>query len=117
VSSIPHVHAGKLRMLAITSSKRFVSLPDVPTVAESGVPGYESISWAGVAVPAATPREIVMRLHSEFTKAVAAPDIRERFIRDGIEPVGSTPEQFAEHIRRERIKWAKVVRDSGARAD
>ena len=117
VSSIPHVQAGKLRMLAITSSKRFVSLPDVPTVAESGVPGYESISWAGVAVPAATPRAIVMRLHGEFTKAVAAPDIRERFIRDGIEPVGSTPEQFAEHIRRERIKWAKVVKDSGARAD
>jgi len=117
VSSIPHVQAGKLRMLAITSSKRFVSLPDVPTVAESGVPGYESISWAGVAVPAATPREIVMRLNSEFTKAVAAPDIRDRFIRDGIEPVGSTPEQFAQHIRRERIKWAKVVKDSGARAD
>jgi len=117
VSSLPHVQAGKLRMLAITSSKRFPTLPDVPTVAESGVPGYESISWAGVAVPAGTPREIVGRLHAEIVKVVAMPDIRERFLRDGIEPVGSTPEQFAEHIRRERVKWAKVVRDSGARAE
>ena len=117
VSSLPHVQGGKLRMLAITSAKRFVSLPDLATVAESGVPGYESISWAGVAVPAGTPKDIIGRLHGEFVKALALPDIRERFIRDGIEPVGSTPEQFAEHIRRERIKWAKVVKDSGARAE
>lgn len=117
VSSLPHVQAGKLRMLAITSSKRFQSLPDVPTVAESSVPGYESISWAGVAVPAGTPKEIVARLHAEIVKVLAMPDIRERFVRDGIEPIGSTPEQFAEHIRRERIKWAKVVKDSGARAE
>ena len=117
VSSLPHVQGGKLRMLAITSAKRFPSLPDLPTVAESGVPGYESISWAGVAVPAGTPKEIVARLHAEIVKVLAMPDIRERFLRDGIETVGSTPEQFAEHIRRERIKWAKVVRDSGAKAD
>ncbi len=117
VSSLPHVQGGKLRMLGITSAKRFPSLPDLPTIAESGVPGYESISWAGVAVPAGTPKEIVARLHAEIVKVLAMPDIRERFLRDGIETVGSTPEQFAEHIRRERIKWAKVVRDSGAKAD
>ena len=117
VSSLPHVQGGKLRMLAITSAKRFPSLPDVPTIAESGVPGYESISWAGVAVPAGTPKEIIARLHTEIVKVLAAPDIRERFLRDGIETVGSTPEQFTEHIRRERIKWAKVVKDSGAKAE
>ena len=117
VSSLPHVHGGKLRMLAITSAKRFPSLPDLPTIAESGVPGYESISWAGVAVPAGTPKEIVARLHAEIVKVLAMPDIRERFLRDGIETIGSTPEQFSEHIRRERIKWAKVVKDSGAKAD
>jgi tripartite-type tricarboxylate transporter receptor subunit TctC len=117
VSSLPHVQGGKLRMLAITSAKRFSSLPDLPTIAESGVPGYESISWAGVAVPAGTPKEIIARLHTEIVKVLAAPDIRERFLRDGIETVGSTPEQFTEHIRRERIKWAKVVKDSGAKAE
>jgi len=117
VSSLPHVQGGKLRMLAITSAKRFPSLPDLPTIAESGVPGYESISWAGVAVPAGTPKEIVARLHAEIVKVLAMPDIRERFLRDGIETIGSTPEQFSEHIRRERIKWAKVVKDSGAKAD
>ena len=117
VSSLPHVQGGKLRMLAITSAKRFPSLPDLPTIAESGVPGYESISWAGVAVPAGTPKEIIARLHAEIVKVLAAPDIRERFLRDGIETVGSTPEQFTEHIRRERIKWAKVVKDSGAKAE
>jgi len=117
VSSLPHVQGGKLRMLAITSAKRFPSLPDLPTIAESGVPGYESISWAGVAVPAGTPKEIIARLHTEIVKVLAAPDIRERFLRDGIETVGSTPEQFTEHIRRERIKWAKVVKDSGAKAE
>jgi tripartite-type tricarboxylate transporter receptor subunit TctC len=117
VSSLPHVQSGKLRMLAITSAKRFPSLPDLPTIAESGVPGYESISWAGVAVPAGTPKEIVARLHAEIVKVLAMPDIRERFLRDGIETIGSTPEQFSEHIRRERIKWAKVVKDSGAKAD
>ena len=117
VSSLPHVQGGKLRMLAITSAKRFPSLPDLPTIAESGVPGYESISWAGVAVPAGTPKEIIARLHAEIVKVLAAPDIRERFLRDGIETVGSTLEQFTEHIRRERIKWAKVVKDSGAKAE
>ena len=117
VSSLPHVQGGKLRMLAITSAKRFPSLPDLPTIAESGVPGYESISWAGVAVPAGTPKEIVARLHAEIVMVLAMPDIRERFLRDGIETIGSTPEQFSEHIRRERIKWAKVVKDSGAKAD
>ena len=117
VSSLPHVNAGKLRALAITSAKRFPTLPQLPTVAESGVPGYESISWAGVAVPAGTPKEIVARLNSEIVKIVRAPDIRERFLRDGIEPVGSTPEQFDAHIKSERAKWAKVVKDSGARAD
>jgi tripartite-type tricarboxylate transporter receptor subunit TctC len=117
VSTLPHVRAGKLRVLAITSSKRFPTLPDIPTVAESGLPGFEAISWAGVCAPGGTPKDIVNRLQGEVARALKLPDISERLLRDGIEPIGSTPEQFQAHIEREKIKWSKVVRDSGARAD
>lgn len=117
VSSMPHVQGGKLRALGITSAKRFVTLPDLPTIAEAGVRGYESVSWAGVSVPAATPKPIIEQLHAEIVKVLKLPEIRDRFLRDGIEPIGSTPEQYEEHIRKERIKWAKVVKDSGAHAD
>jgi len=117
VSTLPHVKTGKLRVLAITSSKRFPTLPEIPTVAESGIPGFEAISWAGACTSPGTPKEIVNRLQSEIAKVLKLPDIRERLLRDGIEPIGSTPEQFQAHIEREKLKWSKVVRDSGARAD
>ncbi len=117
VSSLPHVKAGKLRVLAITSAKRFPTLSEIPTVAESGIPGFEAISWAGVCAPPGTPREIINRLQSEIAKVLQLPDIKERLLRDGIEPVGSTPEQFQAHIEREKVKWGKVVKDSGARVD
>ena len=117
VSSMPHVKAGKLRVLGISSGKRFVTLQDIPTVAEQGVGGFEAISWAGACAPGGTPKPIVERLHSEIAKVLKLPDIRNRLLRDGIEPVGSTPEQFMAHTQREAVKWGKVVKDSGARID
>ena len=112
-SSLPHVQAGKLRALAVTSARRFPSVPDLPSVAEAGVPGYESVSWNGIAAPAATPRDIVNRIQAEVARALQAPDMKERFLKDGIEGIGSTPEQFAAHIRAERAKWEKVVEAAG----
>jgi tripartite-type tricarboxylate transporter receptor subunit TctC len=113
VSSMPQVEAGKLRALAVTSAKRFASVPNLPTMSEAGVPGYEAVSWNGLAAPAATPREIVSRIHQDVARVLQLPDIKERFFRDGIAPVGSTPEQFAAHIRSERAKWEKVADAAG----
>jgi tripartite-type tricarboxylate transporter receptor subunit TctC len=112
-SSLPQVEAGKLRALAVTSAKRFASVPQLPTMAEAGVPGYEAVSWNGIAVPAATPRDVIGRIQGEIARVLQLPDIKERFFKDGIEPVGSTPEQFAAHIRAERAKWEKVVERAG----
>lgn len=117
VSSMPHVKAGKLRVLGISSGQRFVTMQDIPTIAEQGVPGFEAISWAGACAPGGTPKPIVDRLHSEIVRVLKMPDIRERLLRDGIEPIGSTPEQFMEHTKKEALKWGKVVKDSGARVD
>ncbi len=112
-SSIGHVQSGKLRALAVTSAKRFPSVPNLPTVAEAGVAGYESVSWNGIAAPARTPREIIDRIQGEVARALQQADMKERFLKDGIEPIGSTPEQFAAHIRSERAKWEKVVDRAG----
>src|SRR5688572_30938381 len=113
VSSMPQVEAGRLRALAVTSAKRFASVPNLPTMSEAGVPGYEAVSWNGLAAPAATPREIVARIQQDVARVLQLPDIKERFFRDGIAPVGSTPEQFAAHIRSERAKWEKVADAAG----
>jgi len=112
-SSWPQVEAGKLRALAVTSAKRFASVPSLPTMAEAGVAGYEAVSWNGLSAPAGTPREIVSRIQSEVARVVQLPDVRERFYRDGIEAVASTPDEFAAHIRVERAKWEKVVQAAG----
>lgn len=117
VSSLPHVQAGKLRVLGISSGTRFPTLKDIPTIAEQGLPGFEAISWAGICAPGGTPKPLADRVYSEVAKALKVPEIRDRLLRDGIEPVGSTPEQFAEHIKKEMVKWGKVVKDSGARVD
>ena len=117
ISSMLHVKAGKLRVLGISSGKRFVTMQDIPTIAEQGVPGFEAISWAGVCAPGGTPKPIVDRLYNEIARVLKLPDIRERLLRDGIEPIGSTPEQFMEHTKKEAVKWGKVVKDSGARVD
>jgi tripartite-type tricarboxylate transporter receptor subunit TctC len=112
-SSLPNVEAGKLRALAVTSAKRFASVPKLPTMSEAGVPGYDAVSWNGLAAPAGTPREILVRVQTEVARIVQLPDIRDRFFKDGIEAVASTPEQFAAHIRSERTKWEKVVAAAG----
>jgi len=113
LTALPHIKAGKLRPLAVTSAKRSDALPDVPTLAEAGVPGYESVQWYGVLAPAGTPRDIVARLHTEIAKSLRSGDVRERLAADGAEPVGSTPEEFAAFIRAEIDKWAKVAKAAG----
>jgi tripartite-type tricarboxylate transporter receptor subunit TctC len=117
VSSLPHVQAGKLKVLGITSLKRFQTLPEIPTVDEQGLRGFEAISWAGVCAPGGTPKPIVDRLYTEIAKVLKVPDIRDRLLRDGIEPVGSTPEQFLKHTKDEAAKWGKVVRDAKVKVE
>jgi tripartite-type tricarboxylate transporter receptor subunit TctC len=116
-SALPQVKAGKLRALAVTSARRSQAAPDIPTIAESGVPGYEVDSWFGILAPAGTPKEIVNKLNAEIVRILQIPEVRERLLEQGAEPVGDTPEHFAEHIRKETVKWARVVKASGAKAD
>ena len=116
-SVLPHVKTGRLRALAVTTASRLPSLPDLPTVAESGLKGYETITWFGVVAPAKTPPAIIMRLNAEITKVLALPDVRNQFGNQGIEVLGGTSEQFASTIRDEIAKWAKVIRLSGAKAE
>ncbi|MBC8022051.1 MAG: tripartite tricarboxylate transporter substrate binding protein, partial [Burkholderiales bacterium] len=114
---LPHVKSGRLLALAQTGSKRSALVADIPTVAEAGVPGYEVTVWFGLVAPAGTPREIVQKLNAEVLRILAMPDVRERFLAQGVEPVGSTPEQFGDHIRVQMAKWAKVVADAGVKAE
>ena len=116
-AALPHVQGGKMRGLAVTTAKRSHMAPDVPTVAEAGVPGYESTSWYGLMVPAATPKDIVARLNAESLKVLQRPDVRKRFGTTDMELVGSTPEQFGAYVRAEIEKWGKVVKATGLRPD
>jgi tripartite-type tricarboxylate transporter receptor subunit TctC len=116
-SSLGQIRAGKVRALAVTTAKRSLLAPDLPTIAESGLPGFDISTWFGLFAPAATPREVLERLHAEFTRALAAPDVRERMLALGAEPVGSRPDEFAAYIRSEAQKYARLVNASGAKAD
>lgn len=116
-TSGPHVKTGKLRFIGVTTTKRSAFAPDVPTIADAGFPGFEATFWTGFLAPAGTPREIINKLSAELAKVIALPELRERFATLGMEPRTSNPEQFAAFIRSETVKWAKVVRDSGAKAD
>jgi tripartite-type tricarboxylate transporter receptor subunit TctC len=116
-SVIPYIKAGRLRALAVTTSKRSPSVPDLPTVAEAGVPGFEAITWHGVVVPSATSPALVERLNRDIVAVLRLPDLRERLESLGAEINTGTPRDFADYIAREIPKWAKVVRDSGARAE
>lgn len=117
VSAQPQVASGKLRGLAVTSAKRFPSTPDVPTVAESGLPGYEAVAWYGVFAPDGTPREIVTRLNTEIVRIVRSQEVRELFLKQGAEAFATSPEEFAKIVERDVAKWAKVVKASGAKPD
>ncbi len=115
--ALPHVKDGKLRALAVTSSKRSRAMPELPTVDEVALPGFEANTWHGVVVPAGTPAAIVARLNREIVAILHLPEVVERLSGQGAEALGSTPEEFAAYIRSESVKWAKVVRDSGAKAE
>ncbi len=116
-SSLPHIKAGKLRALAVTSAKRTPLLPDVPTLAEAGVPGIEAAAWHGVLAPAGTPPEIVAKLNAEIVKILKSPEMTKRLGDLGLDPIGSSPQAFSEFIVSENVKWAKVVKASGAKLE
>ncbi len=114
LTAMPHVRSGRLRAIAISSAKRSPQAPDLPTVAESGVPGYDILPWYGVLAPAGTPRAIVNKLNREIRAILEAPEMKSRFMAQGIDLATSTPEDFGRLIRTEIPKWRKVVKDSGA---
>jgi len=116
-SSLPHIRAGKLRALAVTGAKRSQLLPDLPTIAEAGVPGYNSYVWFGVVAPAGTPPEIIGRLNAALVKTAATQSFRDRLTEQGYDVLSSTPEQMATSIRGEIAKWGKIVKASGAKVD
>jgi tripartite-type tricarboxylate transporter receptor subunit TctC len=116
-SIAPHVKAGRVRGLGVSSARRSLIFPDIPTIAEAGVPGYETNSWGGMVLPARTPRAIVMKLNAEINQALRSPELRERYAAIEAEPTGGTPEQFTAFVKTESIKWADVVKKSGAKIE
>lgn len=112
----PHIRSGRIRALAITSTKRLPTMPDLPAVAEQ-LPGFELVGWYGIIGPPGLPQPIVAKLNAELVKALNSPDVRDRILADGSEPVGSSPEQFRQFMLADTAKWVKVVKESGAKAD
>ena len=117
LSVLPHVRSGRLRAIAVTSARRSAAAPELPTVAESGLPSFESGTWFALLAPAGTPREIISRLNVEVSRVTAAAEVRSRLAAQGAEPQSGTPEQVAAHIQNEISKWAKAIKASGARID
>jgi tripartite-type tricarboxylate transporter receptor subunit TctC len=113
VTTVPQIRAGRLRALGITTTARNNAVPEIPTIAEAGLPGFESVQWYALLAPAGTPRDIVNRLHKEMAAILQTPEIRQRFATDGADPVANTPEQFAAYIKTELAKWEKVARNAG----
>jgi tripartite-type tricarboxylate transporter receptor subunit TctC len=116
LSAMPHVKSGRLRAVAVTSAKRSGAIPKLPTIAET-LPGYEANGWYGAFAPALTPRELIAKINGEMNRAMRLPDVAQRLAGDGVEAVGATPEQFGGYLRREIVKWGKVVKASGAKMD
>ncbi len=117
LSAMPFVRTGRLRALGVTAAKRSVALPNVPTIAEAALPGYEAVQWYGVLAPAGTPRDVVGKLHAAVVRALQEAPVRERLLVDGAEPVGNTPDEFAAIIRNDLVKWGKVIKDAGITAE
>jgi len=115
LEALPNTRSGRLRALAVTTPSRWPTIPDVPTVAESGVPNFAVIQWSGVLAPAGTPRPIITRLNAEILRILARPDMRERLIESGAEPGSGTPEDLGAFIKAEIAKWSAVVRNAGVR--
>ena len=115
--AMPHVRSGRLVGLAVTSAERSPAAPNLPTVAESGIPGYETTSWHGVVVPAGTPNAVVKRLYTELRQITQQPDVKGRFAQDGTQVVGSTPEEYAATVKSESAKWAKIIKAAGIKAE
>jgi tripartite-type tricarboxylate transporter receptor subunit TctC len=117
ITVIPYVRDGRLRALGVTSLKRAAVAPELPTIAEAGLPGYEAVQWYGLLAPGATPREIIAKLNEAVAHATHDAAVRKRFLDDGVEPVGSTPEEFVALIRSDTAKWARVVKDANIKAE
>jgi tripartite-type tricarboxylate transporter receptor subunit TctC len=114
---LPHAQSGRLRALAVTSARRSASLPNLPTMAEAGVPGYEATSWNGIFAPARTPRPIIDKIHAEVVKILRTPDIREKLVAAGSDPVGSTPAEFQAYVKLELGRWGKLIKDNGIKGE
>ena len=115
--ALPLINAGKLKALGVTTAKRLAPLPNVPTIAESGIAGYEAVNWYGVFVPAGTPKDIVAKLHAEIVRVLKQPDVKERFAGEGGEIVADSPEAFGAFVHNEIPKWAKVIKDASVKVD
>jgi tripartite-type tricarboxylate transporter receptor subunit TctC len=117
VAILPHVRAGKLRALAVTGARRLAAMPELPTIAESGLAGYEASSWYGILAPAGTPRDIVLKLNTELGKALEQPEVKNSLLAEGAEPVGGSPEAFAAHIRSEKERLGNLIREAKIRLE
>jgi tripartite-type tricarboxylate transporter receptor subunit TctC len=117
LSAVPYVKGGRLRGLGVTSAKRSVVAPDIPAIAEAGLPGYEDYNWYGVLAPKGTPKAIVDKLHTDIVQAVKSRDVEERLTKDGAEVIANTPEEFAKFIREEIQKYARIIKQSGLRTE
>jgi tripartite-type tricarboxylate transporter receptor subunit TctC len=117
LTGIPHIRGGRLRALGVTGAKRTAAAPDVPTIAEAGVPGYEAVQWYGMVAPANTPREVIARLNREMVTILQTADVKEKFAADGGDPAGTTPEEFGRYIKSETDKWQNVAKAAGIRPE
>jgi tripartite-type tricarboxylate transporter receptor subunit TctC len=117
ITALPHIKTGKMRALGVSTAKRFAGLPEVPTVAESGVPGFAVSFWMGPLAPAGTPRSVIDRLNGEMVRILRTPEVSERLSPMGLEILATSPDEFAQVIKADAAKWAKVVKDAGIKAD
>jgi len=118
LSTLPHVRSGRVRAYGVTSAKRAAAASDIPTIAESGVPGYEAVQWFGLLAPAGTPRGIITKLHSAVARALEDPAVRKRFVSGGADPTpNASPKEFATLIHKELAKWAKVIKEAGIKPE